>query len=474
MAKRNLTKVLASMEEVSTVEVANPKASLDAQVETTESQVPTGLDPNDVSAKGGKDYTAMDAASERQGIELAKRIERLSDAGGSLESYLGVIRNCRVQGKSLPAAAAKIMRADLGTMYPKAFSGMTVALEDIDDASESTALTTTKSAETEGKGALAKVSGAVKAAIQKFIAMMKDLVAKAQELYQKVKESIKGSKAKSDELSSVIKALPAPGKKITSVPTATAGTKAAAAMKQLQSSGEPVAQPPAGKVSVGPASLATDGGELNLSDNTAIDAACKYVTDYSNAVVKLCTDARKTLDDYKKSQPSGSFDNDNQKGSIKQLMETHLGKLTPPDDDIGGWMFQGVDNQPGVYRYQLLEEYPDTVEIELPPRPELTKFHASTDKAVASVASMNEATAKATTALADLSKYLEAASKELTVSLSNWILLPAALRTPLWAVPNHLQRVISSRINCIDHCILLHLKAGSAQVAENAKKLAEN
>lgn len=234
MAKRKLTKVIASMEDVAVAEVANPKASLDNQVETSDSQVPTSLDPNDVSAKGGKDYTAMDAASERQGVEIAKRMERLDEAQTSLEAYLGVIKECRLQGKPFPAAAAQVMRRDLLSMYPKAFSRVGIALEDIDDSSDN--LPATKTAETEGKGALSKVKGAAAAAWKKFWEWIKGLYKKFREMVAKIIKFLKPEKEKVQFLISVEKVIKEPGTVSTSKapePPAGMNSKAAKAITFL-------------------------------------------------------------------------------------------------------------------------------------------------------------------------------------------------------------------------------------------------
>lgn len=196
MARTKLSRMIASLEDqdgvAKVVDVKEESSTLGKpDLKTSEDD---GSTKNEIETAhqnvdaGGKDYTAIDEASKRQGEAIHKQLERLSEASGSLEAYVGILRNCIANGTSVGKHTAAVMRQDLSAQYPKFFSKMTAALEDIDDepGSESKELVTTKAAAKEGEGRLDKLKGAVAEGWKKFLAWLKERFAKLKEVFNKI------------------------------------------------------------------------------------------------------------------------------------------------------------------------------------------------------------------------------------------------------------------------------------------------
>lgn len=157
---------------------------------------------------GGKDYTAMDAASERQGEAIHKQMVRLDEACVATEEYVKLLRGSRKHG--LESSTASVMSHDLKTMYPKFFKKLTTSLEAIDDdeASGPARIGHTKEAETEATGRLGKLKGAVVEAWKKFLAWLGERWKKVKALYEKIFGRTKKVKDANTKLLSNPKAAP--------------------------------------------------------------------------------------------------------------------------------------------------------------------------------------------------------------------------------------------------------------------------
>lgn len=191
--KFRLTKFVASLESEDGTAVVVDAKDVTAELEEpiTDSSEATGgkegetaTAPQEADA-GGKDFTAMDKASERQGEAIHKQMERLDEACVATEEYVKLLRGSRRHG--LESATAAVISHDLKAMYPKFFQKLTTSLEAIDDeASGPARIGQTKEAETEASGRLGKLKGAVVEAWKKFIAWLGERWAKFKALYEKI------------------------------------------------------------------------------------------------------------------------------------------------------------------------------------------------------------------------------------------------------------------------------------------------
>lgn len=118
-----------------TQDVKEVSADITDEVDTSEPETVKGsIDSshNDVAA-GQKDYTAIDAASEKQGQEIHKRLERLHECDASLEAFIGAVDYAIAAKSSIGGAGAAVIRQSLTQQYPKFFKGVAPSLEAFDD-----------------------------------------------------------------------------------------------------------------------------------------------------------------------------------------------------------------------------------------------------------------------------------------------------------------------------------------------------
>lgn len=192
MAKLKLSKLLPGLE--SEDGVAKPVDVKEESAELGKDEVQQVAD--DGSGKGdvaeaafevevdGKDFTAIDEASKRQGQAIADQLERLQEAQTSVEAYRDILRKSTRFG--LEAASASVIVHDLKGMYPKFFSKLTASLEAIDDENETARIGHTQEAEKEAGGKLDKLKGTISEGWKKFVAWLKQRWAKLKELFDKV------------------------------------------------------------------------------------------------------------------------------------------------------------------------------------------------------------------------------------------------------------------------------------------------
>lgn len=234
--KIKLSKLIASLE--SEDGVAHPVDVKETSSELGTKEVQDVAD--DGSGKGevaeaafevevdGKDFTAIDEASKRQGEAIHKQMERLDEACVSTEAYLSILRGSTRFG--LESATASVIAHDLKGMYPKFFSKLTTSLEAIDDES-STRVARTAEAEKEATGKLAKLKGKSKEILAKFWEWMKKRWTDLKNLFEKIKQLFSKEKAKTQFLLGAAKAANPASIKLDA--EGAEGTKTAAAIKAL-------------------------------------------------------------------------------------------------------------------------------------------------------------------------------------------------------------------------------------------------
>lgn len=140
MAKVKLSKLLPSLE--SEDGVAKPVDVKEESAELGKDEVQQVAD--DGSGKGdvaeaayevevdGKDFTAIDEASKRQGEVIHKQLERLQETEVSVEAYIGILGKAKVQRSSIGSGAASVIKHDLTSRYPKFFGNMVPSVEAFD------------------------------------------------------------------------------------------------------------------------------------------------------------------------------------------------------------------------------------------------------------------------------------------------------------------------------------------------------
>lgn len=190
--KFRLDRFVTSMEsEDGTAVVVDAKdvvAALEEPItDTSEATAPKGdavaTAPKEADA-GGRDFTTVGKAAERQGEAIHKQMERLDDACVATEAYVQILRGSRRLG--LESVTAQVMSRDLKSMYPRFFNKLTTSLEAIDDEDGPARIGQTKEAETEATGRLDKLKGAVVETWKKFIAWLSERWAKFKALFDKV------------------------------------------------------------------------------------------------------------------------------------------------------------------------------------------------------------------------------------------------------------------------------------------------
>lgn len=199
MAKTKLTKLITSLESqdgtAKVVDVKEESATLPKpELKTSEDD---GSSKNEIETAhqnvdaGMKDYTAVDEASKRKGEEIHKQLERLSEASGSLEAYVGILRGAVKNRQGLDGATARVIAQDLQAQYPKFFKPMiasleSISLEDESEGSSSKEVANTEQAAKEGESKLGKLKGAVVEGWKKFMAWLKERWAKLRGIYEKI------------------------------------------------------------------------------------------------------------------------------------------------------------------------------------------------------------------------------------------------------------------------------------------------
>lgn len=176
--KFRLTKFVTSMESEAgaavVVDVKETSAALEKpEVGTPAEGAKAGNIDNahkEVDA-GGKDYTAMDAASERQGEAIHKQMERLSQAETSLEAYGAILRDSLKKGGAPSLSTIAVIKHDLAQQYPKYLGKVVPSLEDSEESDS-------RQVATQVSGNIAEKTGGVKKAIveawKKFWAWVKE------------------------------------------------------------------------------------------------------------------------------------------------------------------------------------------------------------------------------------------------------------------------------------------------------------
>lgn len=142
MAKVKLSKLLPAMGLESEDGVAHVVDVKEESAELGKAEVQQVAD--DGSGKGdvaeaayevevdGKDFTAIDEASKRQGEVIHKQLERLQETEVSVEAYLSVVRESKAQRGSIGSGAAAVIKHDLTSRYPKFFGKMIASTEAFD------------------------------------------------------------------------------------------------------------------------------------------------------------------------------------------------------------------------------------------------------------------------------------------------------------------------------------------------------
>jgi hypothetical protein len=140
MAKVKLSKLLPSLEsEDGTAEVVEAK-EVSAELGKAEVQqvADDGSGKGDVAEAAqevevdGKDYTAIDEASKRQGEIIHKQLERLQETEVSVEAYIGVLHTAAAASDTIGSGAAAVIKYDLTSRYPKFFSKVVPSVESFD------------------------------------------------------------------------------------------------------------------------------------------------------------------------------------------------------------------------------------------------------------------------------------------------------------------------------------------------------
>jgi hypothetical protein len=192
MAKVKLSKLLPSLEsEEGAAETVDAKeVSAELGKDAVQQVADDGSGKGEVAEAAfevdvdGKDFTAIDEASKRQGEAIHQKMERLDEACASTEAYLNILRKSTRFG--LESASASVIAHDLKSMYPKFFAKLNASLEAIDDENEPARIGHTKEAEKEAGGKLDKLKGAVVEGWKKFMAWLKERWAKLKGMYEKI------------------------------------------------------------------------------------------------------------------------------------------------------------------------------------------------------------------------------------------------------------------------------------------------
>jgi hypothetical protein len=194
---------------------------------------------NDVSAHTPIE-PEIDTAAKRQGEEIHKRLQRLSETSCALEGYIEIIRSSAAQGKRIGADTVQVMRYDLQRRYPNFFKDLAPSLELHD-----TFLFISNELADEMGEKKKSVGSAALAALKKFWEWVKGIYEKIKALIKKVIGIVDIEEEKTVYLLSVAKAMPAPGQELKPVPKPPAGVTSKAAEKvQARLGHDKVVSPP--------------------------------------------------------------------------------------------------------------------------------------------------------------------------------------------------------------------------------------
>lgn len=234
MAKIKLSKLLPSLESedgvAHSVDVKEESAELGkAEVQQVADD---GSGKGDVAEAAfevevdGKDFTAIDEASKRQGEAIHKQFERLQETECSLEAYIGVLRGAKATRSSIGSGAAAVIKFDLEARYPKFFTGLIPSVEAYDG---DKSLVVSEQLESNLGSKLKGVGKAIGAALKKFWEWVKGIYAKAKVFIKKLIDAVMGEKQKTIYLLKVEKSITTPGGKPKALPAPPAGVKSRAA-----------------------------------------------------------------------------------------------------------------------------------------------------------------------------------------------------------------------------------------------------
>jgi hypothetical protein len=176
----------------------------------------------------GKDFTAIDEASKRQGQVIHDRLERLDEAQASVESYLGILQASLKSRQSVCSGTAAVIRHDLQAQYPKFFSKVVPSLEAFDG---DQGLTVSNELMENLKQSAGKLGAAAKEAWKKFWEWVKSIYVKVKALIKKVFGIVETETKKTAYLLDVAKAIPEKGKSPKSLPKPPVGVTSKAAAK---------------------------------------------------------------------------------------------------------------------------------------------------------------------------------------------------------------------------------------------------
>lgn len=142
MAKGKFTKLLARISNESEDGVAHPVDVKETSAELAKPELKTSEDDGSDKGQieeahqnvdaGGKDYTAIDEASKRQGEVIHKQLERLQETSGSLEAYIEIVEESSKAKTSIGSGAAAVIQHDLVSRYPKFFDKVVPSVEAFD------------------------------------------------------------------------------------------------------------------------------------------------------------------------------------------------------------------------------------------------------------------------------------------------------------------------------------------------------
>lgn len=481
MAKRKLTGLLASLEEqdgkAREVDVKEESATLpEPKLKTSEDD---GSDKNEIEtahqnvSAGMKDYTTVDDASKRKAEVIHKQLQRLEEASGALEAYLGILRGSIQSGQGIGRSTASVIVQDLNAQYPKFFKSMVSSLESISleeeaigYSSSSKDLVQTKEAEKVGSSRLEKLKKVAGEVWEKFMEMIKAAIAKAKEFGLKIKEFVTGTKAKSKDMAGVIKALPAPGqpfKNAGSIST-TSGLSSAAALKAISSDPKAVAPEPPAKVKIDALNSIWVDGKIDLESTASTIAGIDYVVSYFGQWDKAVDKVIALLDERLKNPPADVFNNDRDISEIEEALSTTVGTTKPPTEQIGGMRFD-VHEKPAGTRWSFVnveQEIPESVDVDLPSKQEMAKCNAAIEVISNKCVELAAATEKGNHALERYAEYMTKHKDDFKFALSNFILVPASLRSNVWAVYGEIQRMSLQRLWALDAFSKAYIKGMNA------------
>jgi hypothetical protein len=470
MAKIKLSKLLPSLESEDGV-----AHSVDVKEESAElSKAEVQQVADDGSGKGdvaeaafevevdGKDFTAIDEASKRQGEVIAKQLERLEEAQVSTESYIRILRGQKRHG--VDSGTAAVIKHDLTSQYPKFFAGVIPALEDFDDEDKRVAVTEQTGKRLDGR--LDKLKETAKKAIEKFLAMMREGLVKFKAAFEKIKSYFTGIKKKSEDMAKVIAALPGPGGKVN--PSAlgqisdTSGLKSASALLELKG---PMPEPPKKYTIRGTTGLITDG-KLDLDSTDTANAFMDYMISYYGGIGGAFNKAIEHIKGLIANPPATTFNNEADAEAVTAIIESTLGKLTIPTGTFAGGQFE-EKGTPGkelwIYKHGSDDSSESDMEIDLPSKQELEKIRASIDTLSDKTSKVMEASEKANAEFEKYSAFLSQNKEKCTFSMSAYILLPVSIRTNSWAIVNHIQIVTRMRMFVADGVALSMVRGNQAE-----------